>query len=208
MKQVLAQLREPPAQPAQDAIPYIGDHPIYEETIRVAAGDRIALNVGNTWYRAEPDELVDQAYGRLRRACFRTGRELEEVQLGMPSQVGSGGIVVGGNTGETGTLFPPVTPPTGSTLVPPVIQPPEIPQPPPVAPPVILQSNGAKSGINLLGDIERWGLPDRDRLTVATLTMRGLTVKELRDLCTKMPSKLLAELQITSTPEQQGGTVR
>jgi hypothetical protein len=75
-----------------------------------------------------------------------------------------------------------------------------------VAVSVIRQSNGAKSGINLLGDIERWGMPDLERVTIATLTMRGLTVKELRELCTKLPPKLLAELQITSNPDQQGGT--
>jgi len=77
----------------------------------------------------------------------------------------------------------------------------------PVAPtPIIRQSNGAKSGINLLGDIERWGLPDQERVTIATLTMRGLTVKELRELCTRLPPKLLAELQITSNPDTQGGS--
>lgn len=70
---------------------------------------------------------------------------------------------------------------------------------------MIRQSNGAKTGINLLGDIERWGLPDADRIMLATLTMRGLTVKELRDLCTKLPPKLLAELQINIAPEQPGG---
>jgi hypothetical protein len=70
---------------------------------------------------------------------------------------------------------------------------------------IIRQSNGAKSGINLLGDIERWGLPDDDRVTLATLTLRGLTVKDLRDLCTKLPPKLLAELQINCAPDQPGG---
>ena len=47
---------------------------------------------------------------------------------------------------------------------------------------------------------------DADRITVATLTLRGLSVKELRELCTKLPQKLLAELQITTNPDQEGGT--
>lgn len=209
MKQVLAQLREPPARPDQDAIPYLGDHALYEQAIREAARDRIALNVGNTWYRAEPGESEDQAFARLKRSCFRTGRELEEVQIGLPSQVGSGGVAIPPTvTRPPGGLFPPVNPPgttvtpPGTTPLPPVVIPPvQV-----VAPtPIIRQSNGAKSGINLLGDIERWGLPDQERLTVATLTLRGLTVKELRELCTKLPSKLLAELQITSNPDSQGG---
>jgi hypothetical protein len=106
-----------------------------------------------------------------------------------------------------GGLFPGVAP--GVPTVPGVQPiPPNPIAPPPIEPPpsaIIRQSNGAKSGINLLGDIERWGLPDAERLTIATLTLRGLTVKELRELCTKLPPKLLAELQITSNPEQQGG---
>lgn len=213
MKQVLAQLREPPAKPEQDAIPYLGDHAMYEQTLRVAAKDRIALNVGNTWYRAEPGETEEQGFARLKRSCFRTGRELEEVQLGLPSQVGSGGVAIPPVKPPTGTggLFPPTTPPTtppvpptGGTTVPPTT-PLTVPVQPTAPAPIIRQSNGAKTGINLLGDIERWGLPDQERLTIATLTLRGLTVKELRELCTKLPPKLLAELQITSNPDQQGG---
>lgn len=69
------------------------------------------------------------------------------------------------------------------------------------AAPVIRQSNGAKNGINLLGDIERWGLPDQDRVDTATLTLHGLSIKQLRELCSRMPLNLLAELQITSNPD-------
>jgi hypothetical protein len=223
MRQALALLREPPAKPDQDAIPYLGDQAMYEQTIRVAARDRIALNVGNTWYRAKPGETEDQAFAWLRRSCFCTGRELEEVELGLPSQVGSGGVAVGPVKPQTGTggWFPPTTPPVippvappGPPVVPPTTSggtqaPPTVPPTGPVSPvapaSIIRQSNGAKSGINLLGDIERWGLPDQERLTIATLTLRGLTVKELRELCTKLPPKLLAELQIASNPDQQGG---
>jgi hypothetical protein len=209
MRQVLAQLREPPARPEQEAIPYLGDLAIYEETIRVAARDLIALSVGNTWYRAEPGETAVQAFSRLKRSCFRTGRELDEVLLGLPGQVGSGGVSV--PPAGTGSLFGPSAPtsaqPTSVVTSPPTsVTPPTTTVVPPAAAPVIRQSNGAKSGINLLGDIERWGMPDHERVTIATLTMRGLTTKELRELCTKLPPRLLAELQITSTPDQQGGT--
>ncbi len=209
MKQVLAQLREPPAKPEQDVIPYLGDHVMYEQTLRMAAKDRIALNVGNTWYCAEPGETEEQGFGRLKHLCFRTGRALEEVQLGLPSQVGTGGVAVplAQPRADTDELFTPAAPapsmlPTAPATTPSTIPP---PVPPPPAAPIIRQSNGAKSGINLLGDIERWGLPDQERLTIATLTLRGLTVKELRELCTKLPPKLLAELQITSNPDQPGG---
>lgn len=219
MRQVMALLREPPARPDADSIPYLGDHPTYEQTIRVAAQDKIALNVAGSWQYAEPGESQEDAYKRLRSRCFRTGRELDEVQLGLPDQVGSGGVAVppprtapvpGG--GLFPPVVPPVAPPTGSGPIAPPVGPVVTPPTggnggaPPVAPAtVIRQSNGAKTGINLLGDIERWGLPDADRISLATLTMRGLTVKELRELCTKLPPKLLAELQINCAPDQPGG---
>lgn len=224
MRQVMALLREPPAKPDADAIPYLGDHPTYEQTMRVAAKDRIALNVGSTWYRAEPGESEEDAFKRLRSRCFRTGRELEEIQLGLPNQVGGGGVAVPPRapplTTGGGGLFPPVTPPVAPPVGPGPIVPPVAPTDPPVkggnggelpvAPPttVIRQSNGAKSGINLLGDIERWGLPDEERIALATLSVRGLTVKELRELCTRLPPKLLAELQVNCAPDQPGGQAK
>jgi len=216
MRQVMALLREPPARPDVDSIPYLGDLPTQEQTIRVTARDKIALNVAGTWQHAEPGESEEDAYKRLRSRCFRTGRELDEVQLGLPDQVGGGGVAVppprtAPSVGGTG-LFPPVAspvaPPAGGGPVAPPVGPAVTPPtdgngvPPPAAPaPIIRRSNGAKTGINLLGDIERWGLPDAERIALATLTIRGLTVKDLRELCTKLPPKLLAELQINCAPE-------
>ena len=60
---------------------------------------------------------------------------------------------------------------------------------------------GAKTGINLLGDLENWAYPDNQRITQASLTINDLSVKELRDLCTRLPAKIRAELQITLPPE-------
>jgi len=66
---------------------------------------------------------------------------------------------------------------------------------------VIRRTLGAKTGVNLLGDLEKWALPDAQKVTQASLTFSGVTVKELRDLCVKLPPKLQAELQLTIPPE-------
>ena len=71
--------------------------------------------------------------------------------------------------------------------------------------PVIRRSMGAKTGMNLLGDIEQWGYGDKQTVTQATLTISGVSVKELRDFVTRMPPKLQGELQITLPPENEGG---
>jgi hypothetical protein len=54
----------------------------------------------------------------------------------------------------------------------------------------------------LLGELEKWALPDAQKVTHASLTFNGVSVKELRDLCMKLPPKLQAELQLTLPPEQ------
>jgi hypothetical protein len=63
--------------------------------------------------------------------------------------------------------------------------------------PVIHRSLGPRTGINLLGDLEKWALPDKQRVTQTTLTFHGLSIKEVRDLCTKLPPKVQGELQIS-----------
>ncbi len=67
--------------------------------------------------------------------------------------------------------------------------------------PVIHRSLGAKTGVNLLGDLERWALPDNQKVTQASLTINGISIKDLRELCMKLPPKVHAELQITLPPE-------
>jgi hypothetical protein len=198
IRQVLALLREPPM-PGQSAIPYIGDVNIYEQVLRTVANDKIAINVGGRWFHKEPGESTDDAARRLRQRAWVSGQAMFAVQLGDPSQVGGGGVVV------TPPVIPPITP--GPTVVPPLPtpEPGPIPTPGPTTatavPPVIRRSLGAKTGVNLLGDLEKWALPDGQKVTQASLTFNGVSVKELRELCMKLPPRLQAELQLTLPPE-------
>jgi hypothetical protein len=132
------------------------------------------------------------------------------VQLGDISQVGGGGVAVpAGPTQPIPQPMPPVQPqplPEGGTPPSAPLQPSPIvsisvpiPEPLPT-PPIIRRSLGAKTGINLLGDLEKWALPDSQKATQASLTFNGLTVKEIRDLCLKLPPKLQAELQVILPP--------
>ena len=217
MKQLLALMQSEPL-PGQAAIPYLGELPIYEQVLQVAADDKIAVNVGGRWFHKEPGESSTEALQRLRQKAWRTGQDLHTVQLGELSQVGSSGLAV-----TPPVAPPPTVPPTGPGVTPPgviggnggVVVPPIGPGPAVVVPPaggtgvtglpIIRKSLGAKTGINLLGDLEKWALPDKQPVTQATLTFNGPTIKELRNLVTRMPPKLAAELQITLPPEE-GGT--
>jgi hypothetical protein len=219
MKLVLALLRGEPL-PGKEAIPYLGQSQVLEEVLAVASRDKIALNVGGTWFCREASESEDVALLRLRQKAWRTGNDLYLIKLGLPNQVGGGGVVVpppgngpvvtppggtgptavvplGGN-GPTVVTPPPVTTPGGQT---PVITPPPGTDPPVVPNPVIRKSLGAKSGMNFLGDLEKWGYPDSQKTMQVVLTITDLTVKELRDLCTKLPNKIKPDWQITLPPE-------
>ena len=203
MRQILALLREPPL-PGQTAIPYLGDVNTYDQVLRVVAKDRVALNAGGRWWYKEPGESAEDALRRLRQRAWYSGQAMFAVQLGETSQVGSGGVVatpqvsVGSFSQPSGVVLPPdpITPApfVGGEPVPP------LPGGSPNPQPVIRQSLGAKTGVNLLGEIEKWALPDAQKVIQATLTLNGVSVKELRDLCMKLPPKIQAELQLTLTP--------
>ncbi len=215
MLQVLALLRDP--SPGKELIPYLGDHAIYEQVLRIAAHDRIAINRNGNWFGPDPGQSVDDALRVLKQRAYPTGSEWSGIQLGMPDERRSGGVAV--PAAQPGTLFDPQLPSTtqsvtGATVPPggvspPLVGPTTVIPPGPSsgteggtypAQPVIHRSLGSKTGINLLGDLERWALPDGQSVTLATLTFNGVTVKELRDLCTKLPQKMAAELQVTLPP--------
>ncbi len=213
MRQLLALLREPPL-PGQPPIPYLGDVPTFENVLRIVAKGKIALNAAGRWYYREPDESVEAGDLRLKQKLGQfTGQAMFAVQLGDMTQVGGGGV----------SVTPPLPPPDPPSI-PTFFNPPvsgglggSIPNSQPVAPvlpdpvalalggtppvPVIRRSMGAKSGMNLLGDVEKWALPDNQKVAQASLTFNGLSIKELRDLCTKLPPKLQAELQLILPPE-------
>ena len=212
MRQLLALLREPPL-PGETAIPYLGDLPVFESVLRIVAKGKLALNAGGRWYGREADESFETADVRLRmRLGAFTGQTMLAVQLGDITQIGGGGVAApAGPTQSTPQPFSPINPQpiTGGSSTP-ISPAPSASAPVPIAEPippqpVVRRSMGAKTGMNLLGELEKWALPDGQKATQASLTFNGLTVKELRDLCTKLPPKLQAELQVILPPEKGAG---
>ncbi|NLE57853.1 MAG: DUF499 domain-containing protein, partial [Planctomycetes bacterium] len=185
MKDLLTHLREPPVKPDQDAIAYLGDTPIYEQVLRIAAQGRIAVNVGGRWFTRRPNDSDTSAEQWIRSNAFRTGREMEEVQLGPTTSVAGGGV----------TVVAPPTPPTPTPVGPGPgpVQPPARPVGPgpgpgpgplfpPAAPPIVKKTDAAKTGVNLLGDVERWQIRDGVRVMVTKLTLRDISKDELKAL--------------------------
>ena len=216
MTQVLSLLRDP--SPGDNLIPYLGDQTLYERVLRVAANDKVAINRNSDWYCPQPGQSSDEAFRMLKQRAMPTGWDWNSIYLGTPSEARGGGITA--PTAETGTVFgggggaPTGTiaqPPTGTTTVAPQpTGPPTIttgggtaPTVTPSEHHVIRRSLGPKTGVNLLGDLEKWALPDKQRVTQTTLTFHGLSIKEVRDLCTKLPPKVQGELQISLPPGRE-----
>lgn len=219
MSQALALLRDPA--PGKDLIPYLGDHAIYEQVLRIAAHDRIAINRNGSWYGPEAGQSLDEALRTLKQRAYPSGSEWGSVHLGMPTERHTGGVAVA--RPQPPTLFEPPTSTSTQTGTGPILpgggiaptDPGPVPStsgettPTTIAPgigaiaaqPIIHRSLGSKTGINLLGDLERWALPDGQSVNQALLTFNGVTVKELRELCTRLPQRMAAELQITLPPD-------
>lgn len=198
VKDLLTHLREPPVKPEQDAIAYLGDTAIYEQVLRLAAQGKIAVNAGNRWYIRQPaDASEDAAYQRIRLGAFRTGREMEDVQLGTPATIGGGGVTV--VTPPTPPEMPPVGPGPGPGEPPtPPVGPGPGPGPlfPPTAPPIVKKSDFAKTGVNLLGDVERWQILDGQRVLLTKLTVKDISKDELKTILQRLPPKIRAELEV------------
>ena len=93
MKQVFALLRGEPL-PGKEAIPLLGRIDVSRKCLMWPPADKIALNVGGTWYCRDAGESEEAALRRLRQKAWRTGHDLHMVRLGLPSQVGTGGVTV------------------------------------------------------------------------------------------------------------------
>ena len=214
MTQVLSLLRDP--SPGDNLIPYLGDQTLYERVLRVAANDKVAINRNSDWHCPQPGQSSDEAFRMLKQRATPAGWDWNSIYLGTPSEARGGGVTApaaptGGlfddNGGELSGMTP--QPTTETTTVGPLpTEPPTTstseetgPTVTPTAHPVIRRSLGPKTGINLLGDLEKWALPDKQRVTQTTLTFHGLSIKELRDLCTKLPPKMQGELQIALSPD-------
>lgn len=80
MQQVFALLRGEPL-PGEEAIPCLGESEVYEEVLKVAADDKIAINVGGTWHCREASENDEAALYRLRQRAWPRGNDFRMVRI-------------------------------------------------------------------------------------------------------------------------------
>lgn len=198
---LIDELTEPPADPAETAIPYLGETALYERIMMMAARDDIALRRNGSDIRRDKDDIDDRtAFNRIRGKAIVSGRYLAEVELWLPRDVAAGpstptaappgveppGTGVGTTAGVT--PFPGGIAPGGTGLA-------EPPSGYRAVPRKTLRSAEARVGINLLGDLAKWGIQER-RILGARVAFEDMSFHDLKELLQRLPPKLRGSLEV------------
>jgi len=187
---LLKDLREP-RPGGKPCIPWLGETAVKERVIRICAEGHIAINVrGLNLLQANPGEDPDDAWNRM-KGKLSTGKHLDETTMLLPDAVAvSGGeqptndpdIGEPGGTSPTTTTgggTPPpggTTPTPGGTTIPPLF--------PSTSTPF---SAPATSGLNLLGQVESWGIDSATSVSNVALKVEKMTGAQLQALIKHLP---------------------
>jgi hypothetical protein len=190
---LLKDLREP-RPGGNPCIPWLGEVEIKERVIKMCAAGQIAINVrGLEMLQARPGETYDDAWTRM-KSKLGVGKHLDETTIYMPDAVVTSGgknpiVVAPGD----GSLFPtPVTNPglavPGDTTTDDDDGPGDIfggtgPTPPGKTP----LTAAPTSGLNLLGQVETWGIGPATSLTNVSLKVGKMTGSQLQQLLKHLP---------------------
>ncbi len=204
---IIEDLTEPPAVSEQTVIPFLGQDVLYERMLRMVAEGEIILNVKGVWVRREPSDFDTQTVlQRIRQQAYRTGRYLLEVMVALPSAAaaqpqpptsdGSSTQVGSGMTQSSGTAVASY-PLAGGT------------RPSDIATTTTnarsttktYRSSGARTPINLKGDLHSWELSDGALQTVR-LSGTSITLSQLKDLLNRLPPSIKFILEVDTLEEQ------
>jgi hypothetical protein len=206
---LLKDLREP-RPGGNPCIPWLGEVEVKERVIKMCAHGQIAINVrGLDLLQARPDESYEDAWSRM-KGKLGTGKHLDETNLlppdavvtsgGKTAEITDTGASGGGTEGTSGlnsTLGGRViiTPPNhgsgtgiptnlfgGGTVV--------------VVPTGTKKSTAPTSGLNLLGQVESWGIGPATGVTNVALKIGKMTGAQLQQLLKHLPDGVTYALDL------------
>jgi len=200
---LLKDLREPRAG-GKPCIPWLGEVEIKERVVKMCAAGQIAINLrGLDLLQARPSEPYDEAWGRM-KGKIGSGRHLDETTIYRP---GAAVLSAGVSPVVTTTVGPGVLVGTGTGLP----ANPVVGLNPGLAVPTRtdtadgaglgnlfdgttgpaagkkLLSASPTSGLNLLGQVESWGVGPATPLTNVTLRVGKMTGAQLQQLLKNLP---------------------
>ena len=200
---LLRDLKEP-RPGGKPCIPWLGEIQVKERVIKLCAAGQIAINVrGLEMLQAKPGETEDDAWHRM-KGRVGTGKHLDETTMLLPDAVVSSGgkspVVPVIETG-TGTVGGPTLFPTGGIVsggsTTPTVTPTTIGGSTPsnlfggqsgVTPPILIPCSApATSSLNLLGQIESWGIGPATSVNNVSVKIGKMTGSQLQQLLKHLP---------------------
>ncbi len=214
---LLDDIAEAPA-PGKTAMIYLDETQTYEEILKVAARGKAELNVNGTWVARQPEHPDDDAALRhIRGKAWRSGQEMRNVQLGLPGSASGSTVTSSAGTATTpgGVTTPPVpagdTPtgglftgggqPTGEGAG--GVTPPTDGQTPTTLTPQTQSVLDERTGINLCGAFEQWGLDASTTLARTKIEFHNLSVQQVKQILQRLPSAFKATMEVTYTEDQE-----
>ena len=180
----LGELQEP-AIGAKNCIPWLGEVAAKEKTLRLCAAGKFAINLrGLELLQAQPGESEETAWMRI-KGKLGSGKELEQTILVPPSAVPASG-------GTLPLQFPPTPPPPGPTPPATINDAPtsifgagEAAVPP--TPALHACGTPPKTPVNLLGEVEKWGISPATSLANVNINVSKMTGAQLTQLLKNLP---------------------
>jgi hypothetical protein len=187
----LNDLQEPSID-GKHCIAWLGEVTFKEKILHLCAAGQLAINVrGLELLQAQPGESEESAWIRI-KGKLGTGKELEQTTLQLPGAYPQSG-------GKLPVQLTPATPQSPSSPSNPgVVQPPSIfgGNPPPSTPALKPFGTAPKSPVNLLGEVEKWGIHATSNVSNITVNVSQMTGAQLTEFLKKLPDGLAYSLNL------------
>ncbi len=188
----IGELQEP-AISGKHCIPWLGEVAAKEKVLRLCAAGKIAINVrGLKLLQANPGESEDAVWIRI-KGDLGSGKDLEQTTMLLPGATNqSGGALP--LTPATATN-PTATTPfslTGGVASNPFGSLPTAPAGPTLKP----FGTPPKSPVNLLGEVEKWGISAATNVSNVNLNVTKMTGAQLNELLKKLPDGVTYSLNL------------
>jgi hypothetical protein len=180
-----------PSIDGKHCIAWLGEVTTKEKILHLCAAGKLAINVrGLELLQAQPGESEDAVWMRI-KGKLGSGKELEQTILQLPGAYPhSGGMLP---LQVPPTIAQPPTAPTGPTAQPSNIFGGTSVAPTPSSKPF---ATPPKTPVNLLGEVEKWGIGAATNVTNVNLNVSQMTGAQLTDFLKKLPDGLAYALNL------------
>ena len=193
---LLSDLQEPSIE-GKHCIPWLGEVATKEHILHLCAAGKVSLNLrGLELLQALPGETEDAAWTRV-KGKLGSGKELEQTILQLP-----GAHPQSGGTLPLSTSIQPTQQPMTTQPIPGVVQQPNIfgVTSLPIAQTTQTFATSPKTPLNLLGEIERWGISAATSVANINMCVSKMTGAQLMDLLHKLPDGVTYSLNLEKEP--------